>query len=64
VAKSWQKRSLTKRAEAPKCVLRRYTSPCGLTFEAPVERDTIELPGACTRCGSAEWTIADRSWGG
>jgi len=45
-------------------VLRRYTSPCGVTFEAPEVARRELAPPACFRCGSREWEIAERPWGG
>lgn len=47
--------------EAP--VIRRYTSPCGVTFEAPEEAHPDRVMPQCIRCGSHRWAIVERPWG-
>ena len=45
-------------------LLRRYTSPCGVSFETPGEAIIDHRLPTCRRCGSREWDIDERPWGG
>lgn len=52
-----------KKITKPPPVIRRYTSPCGVSFEAPTDAVEDRILPSCSICGSHEWVTTDRRWG-